>query len=273
MKILDKKILADAKGVRIFSLKIESPLIAQKVLPGQFVVIMVVKEGERFPLTIVDKDKNSITLIVQELGLSTKFLSRLNVGDSLYAITGPLGNSTEIRKYGKVAIVGGGVGVAEIWPVAKAFKAKGNFISTILGARSKELLILENELKSTSGQLYVTTDDGSYGKKGFVTDVLKDLISKDKYDLVYAVGPIPMMKSVSDLTQDLGIKTIVSLNALMVDGTGMCGSCRVTVKGQTKFACIDGPEFDAHQIDWGEFIKRSKIYEDKEKHICRLNEL
>jgi ferredoxin--NADP+ reductase len=272
MKILDKRVLAEAQGTKIIELKIQSPQIAQKVKPGQFVVLMVRKEGERFPLTVVGKDKDSITLIVQELGLSTKLLSGLKVGDSLYAIVGPLGHSTLIKNYGNVIIIGGGVGIAEIYPVTKALKEAGNCIVTILGSRTKDLLILEQELKSLSAENYITTDDGSYGRKGFVTDVLKELISKDKFDLVYAVGPIPMMKRVSEVTKEFDLETVVSLNSLMVDGTGMCGSCRVTVDKKVKFSCVDGPEFNAHLIDWDEFIKRSRIYEDKEKHICNLNE-
>jgi ferredoxin--NADP+ reductase len=270
MKILEKKVLVDTLGARIVRFKIESPWISQKAEPGQFVVLMVTREGERFPLTIVDKDSQSITLIVQELGLSTKLLSRLNVGDSLYAITGPLGHPTPIKNYGRVIIVAGGVGIAEVLSVARALKECGNHITTILGTRTKGLLILEKELKELSEEFYITTDDGSYGRRGFTTDVLKELLSQHKADLVYAVGPIPMMKKVSDITKGFGTNTVVSLNALMVDGTGMCGSCRVTVGGEVKFSCVDGPEFNSHLIDWDEFINRSRIYEEKEKHICKL---
>lgn len=275
MKILNKQILSDHEGVRVVRIEVISAHIAQKARPGQFVVLMVSEEGERFPLTIVDIDKSKgvITLIVQEAGLSTRLLARLNAGDSLYALVGPLGHPTEIKKYGKIIIIGGGVGIAEIYPVTKALKKLDNNITTILGARTKELLILEHELKQVSNEFYVTTDDGSYGKKGFVTDVLKELLRKDKYDLIYAVGPIPMMKNISDTTKNFGIKTIVSLNALMVDATGMCGCCRVSIKGKTKFSCIDGPEFDAHLVDWDELTRRNRLYEDKEKHICRLNNL
>jgi len=198
----------------------------------------------------------------------------MNHGDSLYAIAGPLGHATEIKNYGKVILVGGGVGIAEIYPVAKAFKEAGNHITTILGARTKELLILEKELKEVSDELLVATDDGSYGKKGFVTDILKGLLDERRTTnderLVYAVGPIPMMKAVSAVTKGFNIRTIVSLNALMVDATGMCGCCRVSVGGQTKFSCVDGPEFEGHEVDWEELDKRNRIYADKEKHICRL---
>lgn len=275
MKILNKQILTDYEGVRVVKIEIASPQISQKAQPGQFVVLMVSEEGERLPLTIAEKDsvKGAITLIFQEAGLTTKLLARLNAGDSLYSLVGPLGHPTEIKKYGKVIVVGGGVGIAEIYPVAKAFKAAGNHITTILGARTKNILILEEELRRASDELLIATDDGSYGRKGFVTDVLKDLMAKERYDLIYAVGPIPMMKAAAKATRDSGIKAIASLNAVMVDGTGMCGCCRVTVGKETKFACIDGPEFDAQLVDWDELMKRNRIYEEKEKHICILNKL
>jgi ferredoxin--NADP+ reductase len=272
MKITHKEILGEIPDTKIIRLDILSPDIARKAQPGQFVVLMVCEEGERIPLTLVDKDidKGTITLIFQELGLTTKLLGKLNKGDSLYALVGPLGHPTEIKDYGKTILIGGGVGIAELYPVAKALKGQGNFLATIIGARTKELLILEEELKNISDAFYVTTDDGSYGRKGFTTEILAELIKKDRYNLVYAVGPIPMMKKVSFITKDSNIKTIVSLNALMVDATGMCGCCRVNVKGQTKFSCVDGPEFDAYLVDWEELEKRNKIYADKEKHICNL---
>jgi ferredoxin--NADP+ reductase len=276
MKILDKKILADTLDTRIVQIKVASVEIAQKAKAGQFVVLMVVEAGERIPLTIVDTDrnKNTITIIFQEVGLTTKLLGELNVGDTLYALAGPLGHPTEMHNYGNVIIVGGGVGIAEIYPVTKAFKEVGNRITTILGARSKELLILEQELKKISDNFYITTDDGSYGRKGFVTDTLKELLADSlklrAYGLVYAVGPIPMMRKVAETTKSFGIKTLVSLNALMVDATGMCGCCRVSVGSETKFSCVDGPEFDAHLVDWQELIKRNNIYSNKEKHICNL---
>jgi ferredoxin--NADP+ reductase len=202
--------------------------------------------------------------------LTTQLLARLNVGDSLYSLVGPLGHPTEIRNFGKVILVGGGVGIAEIFPVARALKTAGNHITAILGSRSKDLLLLEEELKNSSDAFFVTTDDGSYGRKGFTTDILAELLDKDKYDLVYAVGPIPMMKKVSSMASKFKVLTIVSLNAVMVDGTGMCGCCRVTVGGEVKFSCVDGPEFDGSQVDWDEFIKRNKIYTQQEKHICNL---
>jgi ferredoxin--NADP+ reductase len=272
MKIVKKEVLTDNPAGRIYRLEAVSPAIAAKARPGQFVVLMVSPEGERVPLTVVDTDteKGIIVLIFQEVGLTTKLLGKLNPGDALYALAGPLGHPTEIKSYGKVILIGGGVGIAEIYPVAKALKEEGNDIITILGARTKELLILEEELKSVSSKFYITTDDGSYGKKGFTTDILKELLEGEKCDLVYAVGPIPMMQKVAEVTRNFKVKTIVSLNALMVDATGMCGCCRVNVAGETKFSCVDGPEFDADLVDWDELIKRNRIYAEQEKHICNL---
>jgi len=269
MKIVKKVVLAKTHDTRVTKVELEAPLIANKAKAGQFVVLMAEEAGERIPLTVVatDKGKGIITLIFQEVGLTTKLLGKLNVGDALYAVVGPMGHSTEIKNYGKVIVVGGGVGIAEIYPVAKAFKNAGNHVTTIIGARTKALLILEDELKRVSDEPHITTDDGSYGKKGFVTDVLKEFLAKDECGLVYAVGPIPMMEKVSSVTKDSKIKTLVSLNALMVDASGMCGCCRVSIKGEVKFSCVDGPEFDAHLVDWEELEKRSRIYEEKEKHI------
>lgn len=274
-KILNKKVLADNSGVRIAEMDLASPDIAKKAEAGQFVVIMTEERGERIPLTIVDKDtvKGTIAIVFQEVGLTTKLLGSMNAGESLYTLVGPLGHVTEIKNYGKVILVGGGVGIAEVYPVAKALKKAGNHVTTILGARTRGILILEEELKRTSDKFHVTTDDGSYARKGFTTEVLDDLLRKGKYDLAYAVGPIPMMKRVALVTKDFGVKTVVSLNALMVDATGMCGSCRVTVAGEVKFSCVDGPEFDAHMVDWDELTKRNNIYSDKENHICRLKNL
>ncbi|MDD5194329.1 MAG: sulfide/dihydroorotate dehydrogenase-like FAD/NAD-binding protein [Candidatus Omnitrophica bacterium] len=276
IKILEKKVLADVSASRIVQIKVPSSDIAKKAKAGQFIVLMARPEGERIPLTIADIDvgKTTLTIIFQEAGLTTRLLSKLEAGDSLYALAGPLGQPTEIHKYGKVIIVGGGVGIAEIYPVAKAFKEAGNQVTTILGARTKELLILEQELKKVSDNFYITTDDGSFGKKGFVTDILKDLlvscVKPEVYNLVYAVGPIPMMRKIAETTKPFNVKTLVSLNALMVDATGMCGCCRVSVGGQTRFSCVDGPEFDAHLVDWDELIKRNNIYREKEQHICKL---
>lgn len=275
MKIVKKEILTDNPGARVTRMEVLSPDIAEKVKPGQFVVLMVSPEGERIPLTVVDTDKQrgAISLIFQEAGLTTKLLGKLNEGDSLYALAGPLGHPTEIKNYGKMILVGGGVGIAEIYPVARAFKQAGNQVTTILGARTKELLILEEELKAASDKFYITTDDGSYGRKGFTTDILSELLKEDKYGLVYAVGPIPMMQKVAQATHNFKVKTIVSLNALMVDATGMCGCCRVDVGGETKFSCVDGPEFDAGLVDWDGLIKRNRIYTEKEKHICNLTKI
>ncbi len=272
MKILDKDVLADYQGVRIVRLTIQAPDIAAKARAGQFVVLMVREEGERIPLTIVQADpgKGTIVLIAQEAGLTTKLLAGAKAGDSLHSIVGPLGHPTDIKKYGKVILVGGGVGIAEIYPVARALKNAGNHVISIIGSRTKELLILERELKEASSECIIMSDDGSYGRKGFVTQALKELLEKSAYDLVYAVGPIPMMRAVSAVTKPFSIPTLVSLNAIMVDGTGMCGCCRVTVAGKVKFSCVDGPEFDAGQVDWQELMNRNSIYTEKEKHICRL---
>lgn len=264
--------MADSRGMRIVKISVDSPDIAAKARAGQFVVVMVSEAGERIPLTIVnaDADKGSIDLIVQEAGLTTKLLAGVKIGESLYAIAGPLGHPTEIKKYGKVILVGGGVGIAEIYPVAKAMKAAGNHVTTIIGSRAKELLILEKELAKVSDQAIVMTDDGSYGRKGFVTEALKELLGKGVYALVYAVGPLPMMRAVAAVTKPFVVPTLVSLNALMVDGTGMCGCCRVSVAGKVKFSCVDGPEFDAGDVDWEELLKRNSVYGEQEKHICRL---
>ncbi|MDD3297185.1 MAG: sulfide/dihydroorotate dehydrogenase-like FAD/NAD-binding protein [Candidatus Omnitrophica bacterium] len=280
MKIIETNTLLQALGVKITRLKILAPAIAKKASPGQFIALMVSENGERIPLTIVESDieKGTITLIVQEIGLSTKLLGAMKEGESLYSLVGPLGHATEIKNYGKIIVIGGGVGIAEIYPVARGFKAAGNRVEAILGARTKDLLILEGELRKVSDDVKIATDDGSYGRKGFVTDILKEAFtqhpaSSAEYGLVYAVGPIPMMKAVSSVTKGFGVKTLVSLNALMVDATGMCGGCRVTVGGKVKFTCVDGPEFDAQGVDWEELEKRNRVYEDKEKHICKLKNI
>jgi len=279
MKILQKETLTKTSDTKVTKMEVEAPNIALKAKAGQFVVLMVKEEGERIPLTVVstNKKKGTITLIFQELGLTTKLLGKLNVGEDIYAIVGPLGHATPLKNYGKIILVGGGVGIAEIYPVAKALKEAGNHVISIIGARTKDLLVLEKELKDVSDELYIATDDGSYGKKGFTTIILNELLSSIKNSesglLVYAVGPIPMMEKVSQVTKPFNAKTFVSLNAIMVDGTGMCGCCRVTVDNKVKFSCIDGPEFDGHLVDWDELIKRSRIYCDKENHICNLNKL
>ncbi|MFA5092546.1 MAG: sulfide/dihydroorotate dehydrogenase-like FAD/NAD-binding protein [Candidatus Omnitrophota bacterium] len=273
MKILNKRTINDVGGVKITQLDILSADIAEKALPGQFVMLMVSEQGERIPLTLVhtDKVKGVVSLMFQEAGFTTQSLGRMQPGESLYSLVGPLGHPTEIKNFGKIILVGGGVGIAEILPVARAFKDAGNQVITILGSRNKDLLILETELRNASSELFVMTDDGSYGQKGFTTDKLKELLSKDKYDLIYAVGPIPMMQRVAAVSKEYNTKTLVSLNALMVDGTGMCGCCRVTVDGKVKFSCVDGPDFDGHSVNWEELGKRNKAYTIQEKHICKLS--
>ncbi len=255
---------------------VEAPLIADKAEAGQFVVVIVDEKGERIPLTLAnwDRDKKAITLIFQKVGYSTKRLGALDKGDSIAHIIGPLGHPTEVKNIGTVVCVGGGVGSAEIYPVSRAFKQKGNRIIGIIGARSKDLLILENEMKQACEELFITTDDGSYGRKGFVTDVLKDLfdmVEKSTHTiypgLVYAIGPVPMMKAVSDFTKNYAVKTIVSLNPIMVDATGMCASCRCTVGGKTVYGCVDGPDFDGHSVDFEELQKRLKLFENEERII------
>lgn len=281
MKIIDKRLLIDTSDTRITRVEIYSPVIAKKVEPGQFVILMVEEEGERLPLTVVDKDldKQTIVLIFQEIGYSTKLLGRLKVGDFLYSLVGPLGHPTPVKKYGRVLAVGGGVGIAEIYPVVKAFKAAGNQVVSILGAKTKDHFVLKDEIGQDSDKLYLSTDDGSLGQKGFVSDVLKDILAEDKdFQLVYCVGPVSMMSVVSDVTKKYKIKTIVCLNAIMLDGTGMCGGCRLVEDGKSKFCCVDGPEFDGHLVDFKELMNRQKRFVVQEKesmdkfHKCKAME-
>jgi ferredoxin--NADP+ reductase len=252
---------------------VEAPVIAQNTKAGQFVALVIDAEGERIPLTIADWDteKGAITLIFQKIGYTTKKLGRLNPGDSIQHILGPLGHPTEVKKFGTVICIGGGVGIAEVYPVSRAFKEGGNRVIGIIGSRSKELIILEKEMRQVCAELFITTDNGSYGEKGLVTDVLKKLFAQKnetgKCNLVYAIGPVKMMKGVCELTRDYQIKTIVSLNPIMVDATGMCGSCRCTVAGKTVFGCVDGPDFDAHQVDFDELEKRVNFFANEEKNI------
>lgn len=248
--------------------EIYAPMIAKKAKPGQFVVIRIDEKGERIPLTLVDAspEKGTITIVALEVGKTTKKLNSMKEGDSIANIAGPLGHPAEIARYGTVACVGGGVGIACIYPEVKAFKKAGNYVISILGARTKEGLILKNEIKEFSDEFYVATDDGSEGFHGFVHLLLKKLIEEGKrFDLVVAVGPVPMMKAVAETTKPYSIKTIVSLNPIMVDGTGMCGCCRVEVGGKTKFACVDGPEFDAHQVDFDLLMVRNKRFVEEER--------
>ncbi len=248
--------------------KIFSPDIAQKARAGQFIILRIDDEGERIPLTLAswDKEEGSITLIFQEVGVSTKKLGTFQPGDKIMNVAGPLGSPSCIKNYGTVAMVCGGIGTAAAYPITKALKEAGNKIISILGARNEKLLVLEDEMRQVSDELYISTDDGSKGHKGFVSDVLKSLIEKNyRFDRAYAIGPPIMMRVTADVTKPYGIPTRVSLNPIMVDGMGMCGACRVTVEGTTKFACIDGPEFDGHTTQFDELIKRLRLYPPQEK--------
>jgi ferredoxin/flavodoxin---NADP+ reductase len=253
----------------ILKMVCEAPVIAQKRKAGQFIILKIDERGERIPLTIVDSDAQigTITIIYQIVGKTTSQLSMLKAGDMLQDLLGPLGNPTEIGNYGRVVCIGGGVGIGVIYPLAVALKKAGNRVISILGARRKDLLILEKEMRETSDTMIITTDDGSYGVHGYVGSVFQvGMIDQGiKVDRVYAVGPVPMMNAVCRITKPHGIKTIVSLNSIMVDGTGMCGACRVAVAGKTKFACVDGPEFDGHEVDFQLLANRLKMYCDPEK--------
>ncbi len=263
-KIVHKEVLSP--GINLF--KIRAPLIAKNARAGQFVVLRLHEHGERIPLTIADRDpeEGTITVVAQEVGKTTRELGTYQVGDTILDLLGPLGNPTHVELYGTVAVLGGGVGVAEILPVIRELKEAGNYIITIIGFRSKDLIFFDDKLKPISDEFIITTDDGSYGMKGFTTDALKKLIDEGrKIDLVYAVGPTVMMKAVAELTRGYGIKTLVSLAPIMLDGTGMCGVCRVKVGGEVKFACVDGPEFDAHQVDFDELLSRLNFYREQEK--------
>ena len=248
-------------------LEINAPLIAASARAGQFVMVWAGERGERLPLTISDWDtqKGTITIIFQEVGKGTIELGRFNVGDDIPSLAGPLGRPTEIENYGTAVVIGGGIGTAIARPVAAALKKAGNKLITIVGAREKSLIILEKEMEAISDQLIITTDDGSYGRKGLVTDALKDLLDAGGIDIVFAIGPMPMMRFVAKTTEPYGVKTIVSLDPIMIDGTGMCGGCRVTVGGKTMFTCVDGPDFDAHQVDWDELKARKAFYFHEEQ--------
>lgn len=249
-------------------LEVNAPEIAEKAKPGQFVILRVNKKGERIPLTLVDweKQRGTITLIFLEIGVSTKKLGSLEFQDEILDLIGPLGTPSEIEHYGLVTVIGGGVGTASAYPITRALKEADNKVVSIIGARTAELIILEDEMKKVSDELYISTDDGTRGQKGFVSDVLKTLIDKGyNFDIVYAIGPAVMMRAVANVTRPYKIKTIVSLNSIMVDGMGMCGTCRVTVGGETKFACCDGPEFDAHKVNFEELIKRQQMFLPEER--------
>ncbi|HOE34604.1 MAG: NADPH-dependent glutamate synthase [Chloroflexi bacterium] len=267
--IIEKEILAE----RIARYEVFAPLIAQKARPGQFVILRLTKEGERVPLTIVDRDaqRGTITLIVQVVGKSTELLDSMPIGEQILDVLGPLGNPSEIRNFGRVVVIGGGVGTAVAYPVAKALKDAGNHVTAVVGARTKDLIILRKELENVADELYITTDDGSFGFHGFVTDQLKQLLEQGNiYHYALAVGPLPMMRAITEVTRPYGIPTTVSLNPIMVDGTGMCGGCRVTVGGKVRFTCVEGPEFDGHLVDFDTLNKRNRAYNHLES--CRLDE-
>lgn len=265
----------------VYAMDIEAPRVAKKAQAGQFIVLRVNEEGERIPLTIADFDRETgrILIVFQAIGASTMELAALEAGDSILDFVGPLGRPSEIAKLdGTMVVVGGGIGVAPTYPIARAMKDAGNKVIAIMGAKTKDILIMEDEMKAVTDEVLVTTDDGSYGIKGFVTNAVQALVDRgEKIAQITAIGPVIMMKSVADATRDLGIHTVVSLNPIMVDGTGMCGGCRVTIGDETKFACVDGPEFDGHLVDFDEAIARSKIYEAQEQkvferrhHYCNL---
>ena len=264
-------------------MEIEAPLVARKALPGQFIIFRIDEEGERIPLTIAgyDREKGTVTIIFQKVGYTTEKLDTLNEGDALLDFVGPLGEPSHTEGVKRAAVIGGGLGVAIAYPQAKALHEAGCKVDLIVGFRNEDLIILQDELTAACTELTVMTDDGSNGNKGFVTQALqKKLEAGEVYDEVIAIGPLPMMRAVCDLTKPYGTKTIVSMNPIMIDGTGMCGGCRVTVGGQTKFACVDGPDFDGHLIDWDEAIARSRMFRPEEArakeklaHVCRREQM
>ncbi|TFH40270.1 MAG: sulfide/dihydroorotate dehydrogenase-like FAD/NAD-binding protein [Chrysiogenales bacterium] len=258
---------------------VEAPYVATHRRAGQFIILRIDESGERIPLTIAEADPagGNITLYYQVVGKTTGWMMELAAGDFIRDIAGPLGHPTEIKKYGTAVCIGGGIGIAPVYPIATALKEAGNRVINIIGARNSELLIMEDELAKAGDELIVCTDDGSRGRKAFVTEALSEIIEREGVDIVVAVGPVPMMKAVSEMTRPLGIKTMVSLNSIMIDGTGMCGGCRVTVSGERRFTCVDGPEFDGHQVDFSELTSRLGTYRDAENesterfgHQCKL---
>ncbi|SJZ43585.1 sulfide/dihydroorotate dehydrogenase-like FAD/NAD-binding protein [Garciella nitratireducens] len=271
-KIIKKRVLNPS----VKSMEVYAPAIAKKAEPGQFIILRVHEKGERIPLTISDfnRDKGTVTITFQEVGKTTKLLGRLEEGEEILDFVGPLGKASELEGYKKVAVIGGGLGTAIAYPQAKKLHNLGAEVHSIVGFRNKDLIIYEEELNQVSDKVFITTDDGSNGHKGFVSDVLQQLIEEgNKYDLVIAIGPLIMMKVVSELTKKYGIKTIVSMNTIMIDGTGMCGGCRVTVGGEIKFACVDGPDFDGHLVDFDEAMRRGAMYKEEEAysdHICKI---
>jgi len=268
-KILEKKVMSETVKL----MKIKALLVAKKALAGQFIILRIDEKGERIPLTIADYDRENgtVTVIFMEVGKTTRQLGTLNVGDYILNFVGPLGNPSEIEKYGTVVCIGGGVGIAPLYPIVRELKKAGNYVISILGARNKKLLMLEKEIDECSDELHICTDDGSKGQKGFVSDVLQKLIDDGKkINIVWAIGPVIMMKVVANITKKYDLKTIVSLNPIMVDGTGMCGGCRVSVGGETKFACVDGPEFDGHLVDYDNLMLRNRRFICEEEEACKL---
>lgn len=262
-RIVDARVL----GPGVKQLEIEAPRVARKQLPGQFVIIRIHEAGERIPLTIKASDaaRGTITLVVQSIGKTTSLLNELNAGDAILDVVGPLGKPSEVERFGTCVVIGGGVGTAIALPTARALHDASNQVIAILGARTRELLVLEDEVRATVDDLFVMTDDGSRGEKGLVTDKLRELVAAQAIDYVLAIGPVPMMRAVADVTRDLGIRTMVSLNSIMIDGTGMCGGCRVLIGNDSRFACVDGPEFDAHQVDFQVLLQRNGMYRDQER--------
>ncbi|EMR73399.1 sulfide dehydrogenase (flavoprotein) subunit SudB [Thermoplasmatales archaeon SCGC AB-539-N05] len=268
-EILEKQVLSDTVKL----MKIKAPLVAKKALAGQFVILRIDEQGERIPLTIADYDgkEGTITVIFMEVGKTTIQLGKMKTGDKLLNFAGPLGVASEIVKYGTCVMIGGGVGIAPLYPIVRELKKAGNYVITILGARNEKLLMLEKEVEEWSDELHICTDDGSKGTKGFVSNVLQDMIDSGKeINIVWAIGPVIMMKVVADVTKKYGIKTMVSLNPIMVDGTGMCGGCRVTIGGEIKFACVDGPEFDGHKVDFDNLMLRNRRFMKEEEHACKM---
>ena len=276
-KIVEKKHFSE----KVVQLVVEAPLIARSRRAGHFVIVRADEHGERIPLTIADSDTTAgtITLVVQAVGKSTKKICDKAVGDSLHDVVGPLGQATKIEKVGTVVCCGGGVGVAPLLPIIRAMKQAGNRVVSVLAGRTKDLIILEDEVRRSSDEVVIMTDDGSYGEHGFVTVKLQQLLESGRqYDEVLAIGPIPMMKFVSKTTEPFGVKTIVSLNPIMVDGTGMCGGCPVTLGGDVKFACVDGPDFEGHKVDYAELMNRNTVYREREaevreSHKCRMQKM
>jgi len=262
--ILQKRKLAE----NTFLIEIEAAEIAKKAKPGQFIILRIDEKAERIPLTIADSTKKTITLVFLVVGKTTTRLSELKKGDQLIDVVGPLGNPSKIQEYGNVVIIGGGLGIAPIYPIVKALKLAGNKVTAIIGTKSKKYLFWEDYFKKVCDKVLIATDDGSKGKKGFTSDILQNLMRKEKIDLVIAIGPPIMMKVISEITKQR-IKTIVSLNPIMIDGMGMCGGCRVLIKDEIKFACCDGPEFNAHQVNWEELMNRNKTYIEEEKCACK----